>query len=181
MQLVMLSYFKTEPNLLIICPKLESIKVTLNLIFVPEIHSFALFYLLKIGGVYLPSLEASERIDWIAFLRPFQWTPWLMIVFSILISSIVSAIIWFIRGTLTFRKLIKIIWTNVQAFFDEASDLETQWINLRFSHRLATFISLLWAWFIWTSYNAALASEFTVPIVKLPFTDMESLSTTDYR
>ena len=144
-------------------------------------NSFALSYLLKIGGVYLPSLEASERIDWIAFLRPFQWTPWLLIVFSTLISSIVSAIIWFIRGTLTFRKSIKIIWTNVQAFFDEASDFESKWTDLRFSHRLATLISLLWAWFIWTSYNAALASEFTVPIVKLPFTDMESLSTTDYR
>ena len=143
--------------------------------------SFALFYSLNIGGVYLPSLEASERIDWIAFLRPFQWTPWLLIVFSILISSIVSAIFWYIRDGLTIMKSIKILWTNVQAFFDEASDLESKWTDLRFSHRLATLISLLWAWFIWTSYNAALASEFTVPIVKLPFTDMESLSTTDYR
>ena len=144
-------------------------------------NSFALSYSLKIGGVYLPSLEASERIDWIAFLRPFQWTPWLLIIFSIFISTLVSAIIWYIRDALTIMKSIKILWTNVQAFFDEASDLETKWIDLRFSHRLATFISLLWAWFIWTSYNAALASEFTVPIVKLPFTDMESLSSTDYR
>ena len=49
------------------------------------------------------------------------------------------------------------------------------------SHRLATSVSLLWAWFIWTSYNAGLSSEFTVPIKKLPFNDMESLSKTNYR
>ena len=85
------------------------------------------------------------------------------------------------QDTLTIMKSINIFWTNFQAFFDEAANLDNSLIDLRNSHRLATFVSLLWAWFIWTSYNAALASEFTVPIVKLPFTDMESLSTTNYR
>jgi len=75
---------------------------------------------------------------------------------------------------------ITVFLTNIQAFFDEASSLDTPF-NLRNSHRLATFVSLLWAWFIWTSYNAGLASEFTVPVVKLPFNDMDSLSKTEYR
>ena len=145
------------------------------------IDSDILFYFSWSGGVYLPSLEASERIDWAAFLRPFKIIPWLLIIGSVFISSIVSVIILYSRDTLTIMKSINIFWTNFQAFFDEAANLDTSLIDLRNSHRLATFVSLLWAWFIWTSYNAALASEFTVPIVKLPFTDMESLSTTNYR
>ena len=129
----------------------------------------------------MPSLESTERIDWTAFLRPFRIVPWLLVVSSIFISSIVSAIIWYIRDDLTIFKSIAVFWTNIQAFFDEVSALDTEFINLRNSHRLATFVSLLWAWFIWTSYNAGLASEFTVPVVKLPFNDMDSLSKTDYR
>ena len=135
----------------------------------------------NLGGVYLPSLESTERVDWTAFLRPFRVVPWLLVVSSIFISSIVSAIIWYIRDDLTIFKSIAVFWTNIQAFFDEASALDTAFINLRNSHRLATFVSLLWAWFIWTSYNAGLASEFTVPVVKLPFNDMDSLSKTEYR
>ena len=129
----------------------------------------------------MPSLGSMEIIDWTAFLRPFKVIPWLLVVSSILISSIVSTIFWYIRDDLTIFKSIAIFWTNIQAFFDEASALDTAIINLRNSHRLATFVSLLWAWFIWTSYNAGLSSEFTVPVVKLPFTDMNSLSNTDYR
>ena len=135
-----------------------------------------------LGGVYLPSLENSpERIDWTAYLRPFKLVPWLLVVFSIFVSSIISAMIWYIRDALTIIKSIAVFWTNVQAFFDEASNLDTAFIDLWNSHRLATFVSLLWAWFIWTSYNAGLSSEFTVPVVKLPFNDMESLSKTDYK
>ena len=93
----------------------------------------------------------------------------------------ISAIFWYVQNALTIMKSIAIFWTNIQAFFDEASNLDTTFIDLMHSHRLATFVSLLWAWFIWTSYNAGLSSEFTVPIKKLPFNDMESLSKTDYR
>ena len=129
----------------------------------------------------MPSLGATERIDWTAFLRPFKLIPWLLVVTSIFISSIVSVMIWYIRDSLTVINSIGVFWTNVQAFFDEASNLDTAFIDLWNSHRLATFVSLLWAWFIWTSYNAGLASEFTVPVVKLPFNDMDSLSKTEYR
>ena len=135
----------------------------------------------NLGGVYLPSLDSMERIDWTAFLRPFRVVPWLLVVSSIFISSIVSGIIWYIRDDLTIFKSITVFLTNIQALFNEASALDTPFINLWNSHRLATFVSLLWAWFIWTSYNAGLASEFTVPVVKLPFNDMDSLSKTEYR
>ena len=129
----------------------------------------------------MPSLDSTERIDWTAFLRPFRVVPWLLVVSSIFISSIVSGIIWYIRDDLTIFKSITVFLTNIQALFNEASALDTPFLNLRNSHRLATFVSLLWAWFIWTSYNAGLASEFTVPVVKLPFNDMDSLSKTEYR
>ena len=129
----------------------------------------------------MPSLKSKERIDWTAFLRPFRVVPWLLVVSSIFISSIVSGIIWYIRDDLTIFKSITVFLTNIQALFNEASALDTPFLNLRNSHRLATFVSLLWAWFIWTSYNAGLASEFTVPVVKLPFNDMDSLSKTEYR
>ena len=129
----------------------------------------------------MPSLDSTERIDWTAFLRPFRVVPWLLVVSSIFISSIVSGIIWYIRDDLTIFKSITVFLTNIQALFNEASALDTPFINLWNSHRLATFVSLLWAWFIWTSYNAGLASEFTVPVVKLPFNDMDSLSKTEYR
>ena len=105
----------------------------------------------------------------------------MLIVSSIFLCSAISALFWYIQNALTFWKSVAIFWTNVQAFFDEASNLETSFIDLLHSHRLATFVSLLWAWFVWTSYNAGLSSEFTVPIVKLPFNDMESLSKTNYR
>ena len=129
----------------------------------------------------MPSLKSKERIDWTAFLRPFRVVPWLLVVSSIFISSIVSGIIWYIRDDLTIFKSITVFLTNIQALFNEASALDTPFINLWNSHRLAAFVSLLWAWFIWTSYNAGLASEFTVPVVKLPFNDMDSLSKTEYR
>ena len=144
-------------------------------------HVLILFSFFTLGAVYLPSFGGSERTDWYAFLRPFKPIPWLLIISSVFISSTISAIFWYSQTNLTILRTIAIFWRNVQAFFDEASDLDTKTLDTWNSHRFATFVSLLWAWFIWTSYNAALASEFTVPIMKLPFTDMESLSITDYR
>ena len=131
------------------------------------------------GGVYLPSLKYSQNIDWIAFLRPFQLNSWIIIGSSLLISTIISSIIWYFHESLTVMNLTKIIWSNFQAFLAEASNMNL--IEVRQSNRMASVFFMIWAWFIWSSYNASLSSQFTVPLKKLPFTDMETLSMTDYR
>ena len=129
----------------------------------------------------MPSQKYSGKIDWIAFLRPFQFNSWIMIGSSLLISTIITSGFWYFHERITITKLIKISWTNFQAFLDEVSNMNFALVSIRQSHRLASVFLLLWAWFIWSSFNASLSSQFTVPLKKLPFTDMETLSITDYR
>jgi hypothetical protein len=137
-----------------------------------------------IGALYIKNVENSQGLDLQAYVGPFSFVLWLVILvaasmFTAMIFLISVSTAGFKRDQLTFLLVSSRLWTCLMAYIGGKpgpSKLDTKQ-----SYRFTIFLSLLTGSVVWISYRAFLTSELSIPIKVFPFDDFESLANTDYR
>ena len=72
------------------------------------------------------------------------------------------------------------IWPSIAGNFGPGGKPSVSNIDTFSSYKFLVFTSLLSGLIIWISYKSQLTAKFSVDLKKYPFTDMESLSKTNY-
>ena len=103
---------------------------------------------------------------------------WIVLFLTIVVVSL--ARLYLLERIQDFHlKSFKHFWDSFIIYFSGTSTYGYSLGQTPFNALL--IISLLSGYIIWASYNAALTSELLVREKSLPFTDLESLSLTDWR
>ena len=82
-------------------------------------------------------------------------------------------------GNIHLENFLDFLWTSFIAFF--GGKPSTTKIDSKQSYRSIIFISLLSGLIVFVFYKGYLSAELSVRIKKFPFTDLKSLSKTDWR
>ena len=126
----------------------------------------------------------EEAVNWFIFLKPLSLEIWLTLIpIAMVISGLFTGLE---RFHISYDKIfcLKVIldysgnfWVAIKANFGGKPSSSPK----NFTHKFVLFVCLLGGSVIWMAYRASLTSELSVVKLKLPFKDLESLSTTDYR
>ena len=131
-------------------------------------------------GLYIPNLDNQEHIDFNTYLAPFKLEVWLLIIISSIIISIVKIVLLNKFGAKKISDLIGVFWTSLMANFGGGKPKNTP-IDSRHSYKILIFTSLLIGTITFINWRCMLGASLAVTIKKYPFSDMESLSNTEWR
>ena len=134
--------------------------------------------------IVIPLTAVTESLDLTTFIRPFHILSWIVLFLTIVIVTL-ARLVFFERIQDLHLKSLKHLWDSFAVHFSGTSqNLGTSIYGYSLGQRpynTLLITSLLSGYIIWTSYNASLTSELLVREKSLPFTDLESLSLTDWR
>ena len=131
-------------------------------------------------GLYIPNLDNQEHINFNTYFVPFKLEVWLLIIISSIIVSIVKIILLYKFGAQQITGLIGVFWTSFMANFGGGKPKVTP-LDSRHSYRILIFTSLLIGTITFINWRCMLGASLAVTIKKYPFTDMDSLSNTEWR
>ena len=132
------------------------------------------FYAVKIA---IPTSAVRESLDFTTFIRPLHHSLWIAIFLTIVIIAFAKMVL-LERIQEFLWKSIKYFWDSVMPMFGATSSSDTVGIG---SYNILLITSFLSGYVIWISYNAALTSELLVTGKSFPFSDLKSLSQTNWR
>ena len=128
-------------------------------------------------SIVIPRRAISEELDYALYLSPLHLELWLFIIGLTTIISLMESI------SVSPKKhyLVKVLgnyWTTLMSYFgkdhhDNGTKVE--------SYKIITFTSLMTGYIVWSGYNAFLTTELLDIKDSYPFTDLESLTQTDWR
>ena len=157
-------------------PEIEDSKV-----FYPQVFTIRYnFYLTMIFLIMIKPTD-DRLTSWTLFLNPLSSGVWIVLIIVV--------------------ALISLIFTGIEVLFDLTNEkfyllvyLKNLWIGLKANfggkpssihkinvYQIVLFTSLLVGSLIWISYRASFTSELSVVKTKLPFDDLETLFTSDYK
>ena len=131
-------------------------------------------------GLYVPNLDNQEHIDFNTYFAPFKLEVWLLIIISSIIISIVKIVLLNKLGAKQISDLIGVFWTSFMANFGGGKPKSTP-LDSRDSYKILIFTSLLIGTITFINWRCMLGASLAITIKKYPFSDMESLSNTEWR
>ena len=131
-------------------------------------------------GLYVPNLDNQEHIDFNTYFAPFKLEVWLLIIISSIIISIVKIVLLNKLGAKQISDLIGVFWTSFMANFGGGKPKSTS-LDSRDSYKILIFTSLLIGTITFINWRCMLGASLAITIKKYPFSDMESLSNTEWR
>ena len=157
---------------LIVAPLGILVKRALYIDYLPPLQKY-------FAGLYAPSLEASESMEFILLISPFTINVWIVIGITSIIIAAIKCILFSYYDSMHIVEICSAIWTSFIAFF--GGKPTSKCIDSKQTYRMVIFTSLLSGTIIWIAYRSYLASELSVTRKVYPFTDMESFSKTSWR
>ena len=140
-------------------------------------------YLPKIGflelAIYIPKLEDIKNWDLFTFISPLKVNLWIMIVVITMFSAIIKMILLHYYASIKVSNIFGNIWTSFIANFGGKPTSSP--IDSKQSYKTIIFTTLLCGSIVWIAYRAFLTSELSQSQKVYPFTDMETLSHTNWR
>ena len=130
--------------------------------YLPPLHD-------DIVGIVIPNSAITESLDFFLFFKPLQIHLWMMIAVFIVLFTILKY--------LTDRNGFH-LWSSFMVMFGGAPNEDTSGFR---SKKVVVFISMLAGMIVWTSYNASFTSELASVERVYPFTDLDTLSMSNWR
>ena len=130
------------------------------------------------NAIYIPKLK-DEDWDWHTFISPFRIDVWLMIIVTTILSGIIKLILLHYYASIKLYNVTGFMWTSFIANFGGKPTISP--MDSKQSYKTTIFTTLFCGSIVWISYRAFLTSELSISQKVYPFTDMESLSNTNWR
>ena len=129
----------------------------------------------EVLSIVIPSSSVMEDYDFWLFFGPLHIATWMVILATAILVMILHVI-----GTRDYRMISipSTFWSSLMAFLG-GSHLSDKSRN--FPSKLITICLLLCGYVTWTSHNAFLTAELVSVKKVYPFTDLESISATNWR
>ena len=137
--------------------------------FLPPIYSETMV-------VALSKSSVKESIEFTGFLRPFHYSLWIIVLTTITVTAFLKMIFFQEKTNMLFN-FFKYFWDSTIPMFGGSS----KELSNNGSYYVFHITILLCGYIIWISYNAALTSELMVTKNTYPFTDLVSVSSTNWR
>ena len=137
--------------------------------FLPPIYSETMVVALSKSAV-------KESIEFTGFLRPFHYSLWIIVLTTITVTAYLKMIFLQEKTNMLFN-FFKYYWDSTIPMFGGSS----KELSNNGSYYVFHITILLCGYIIWISYNAALTSELMVTKKTYPFTDLVSVSSTNWR
>ena len=132
------------------------------------------------AGLYLPITEnASEKIDLFLIFSPFAEIMWITILIATLGVAFFKISLLKFHASLKATDVVSFLWTSFIAFFGGKPTPTA--IDSKRSYKAVVFTSLLAGVVMWIAYRSYLSAALAISFKSYPFTDMESLSKTDWK
>ena len=132
------------------------------------------------AGLYLPLTDnATEKIDFFLIFSPFAEIMWITIAIATLGVALFKISLLKFHASLKAADVIGFLWTSFIAFFGGKPTPTS--IDSKRSYKAVVFTSLLAGVVMWIAYRSYLSAALAISFKSYPFTDMESLSKTDWK
>ena len=132
------------------------------------------------AGLYLPLTDnASEKIDFFLIFSPFAEIMWITIAIATLGVALFKISLLKFHASLKAADVIGFLWTSFIAFFGGKPTPTS--IDSKRSYKAVVFTSLLAGVVMWIAYRSYLSAALAISFKSYPFTDMESLSKTNWK
>ena len=128
--------------------------------------------------IVISSKAVAESIDFEVFLKPLHMDLWTTMVLSALVVALAKSFILRKKTSSMIVDSFRGFWSSLMAFFGGSFQSN---LSDKASFRIMDLTLLLCGFILWTSYNAFLTSELSVVNHSYPFTDLESLSKSNWR
>ena len=126
--------------------------------------------------IALSKSAVKESIEFTGFLRPFHYSLWMFVLTTIMVTAL-TKMIFLQEKTHLLLNFFKYYWDSTIPMFGGSSEE----LSNNGSYHVFHITILLCGYIVWISYNAALTSELMVTKNTYPFTDLESVSSTNWR
>ena len=130
-------------------------------------------------GLYIPNVESSENLDFNTFFTPFKANLWLTMITTAFVLAITKLLIQYEHATISIQNCIGCFWTSFISYLGGKPTKSP--VDSKESYKTVIFTSLLCGLVVWIFYRAYLTAELSDTERKYPFTDMNSLSKSNWR
>ena len=127
-------------------------------------------------SLYIPYHFEEMAFDFDIFIAPFRLELWIMILILTILMSILKVVV-IGKSSLPYSTMAGILWRTFSSLVIGGKT----YIYNRKSYKIISVTSMLGGVVIWIAYRAFLSAELAIVIKKNPFTDLESLSKTNFR
>ena len=131
------------------------------------------------AAIYTPALDAVEIVDLKLFTSPFTITVWMIICSISILTAILKFFVFCYYDSFEVLEFLPAIWTSFISYFggkptNKSFDNQT-------TYKIVLFTSLFCGSLVWIFYRSYLSSQLSITKKRLPFTDLKSLSKTNWR
>ena len=121
-----------------------------------------------------------EEFDFNAFCNQFTISLWTVIISLSVLISIIKSFIMSSHERTKFFDFVAFLWTSFIANLGGKPSISSS-LESRKSYKIVVFTSLLCGTIIWTSYRAQMNAVLSIRSKPLPFTDLDSMSETNWK
>ena len=128
----------------------------------------------SLGGLIIQKQRKYDLIDLRTFNYPLKMTVWAGILGSVSIIVVARIIA---RNSIDSTTFLDVAWESFAPYFGGWFQRE---LNERNSYKILTFVTLFCGNIIWMSYQASLTVDLSSPTTKIPFSNLETFSETNW-
>ena len=133
------------------------------------------------GSIFISQNSVVEEIDFgLTFAGPFQIDLWIILVISVVMITLAKIIVFIVHQQMDMYQLFDAFWNSFTLYLGGNGTIPEYSKKLIKSYKLIIVLSLLFGNIVWIGYQAFLTAQLASITKQMPFTDLESLSKTDW-